>query len=168
MSETYAELVAASNFSFLRGASHPDEMVLAAKALGLAAIGLCDRNSLAGVVRAHKAAKKAGMTLCIGTRLVTRCGFELATYPRDRAAYARLSRLLTLGKRRTVKGKCDLGLEDVLDHAEGQVFILLPPADPGPDWQDTAAISAPRPRTGPAIWPWHNGSTGRTGRVSSG
>jgi error-prone DNA polymerase len=138
MSETYAELVAASNFSFLRGASHPDEMVLAAKALGLAAIGLCDRNSLAGVVRAHKAAKKAGMTLCIGTRLVTRCGFELATYPRDRAAYARLSRLLTLGKRRTVKGKCDLGLKDVLDHAEGQVFILLPPADPGPDWQDTA------------------------------
>ncbi len=86
----FAELVAASNFSFLAGASHAQEMVLQAAHLGLAAIGIADRNTLAGVVRAHVAAKEAGIKLLVGARLVTRDGFEAACYPVDRKAYGGL------------------------------------------------------------------------------
>ena len=124
----YAELGAATNFSFLRGASHPDEMVAAAKALGLAAIGVADRNSLAGVVRAHAAAKELGQRLLVGARLVTQEGPELLCFPEDRAAYGRLSALLTEGKRRAPKGECFLSLADVEGAAEGQCLVLLPPA----------------------------------------
>ncbi len=123
----FAELAAATNFSFLRGASHADEMVLAAKALGLSALGVADRNTLAGVVRAHKAAKGAGLRLLIGARLVTRCGFEAIAYPKDRAAYARLCRLLTLGNRRAPKGQCYLDLEDLAAHAQGMVWVVFSP-----------------------------------------
>jgi error-prone DNA polymerase len=126
MAVSFAELAAATNFSFLRGASHPDEMVLTAKALGLSAIGIADRNTLAGVVRAHKAAKEASLRLLIGARLVTRCGFETIAYPTDRAAYGRLCRLLTLGNRRAPKGQCWLDLEDLAAHAEGIVWIAFP------------------------------------------
>ena len=86
----YAELDARSNFSFLEGGSHPAELVDQAKALGLAAIGVADRNSLAGVVRAHAAAKKAGLPLLVGCRLAFRDGTELIVYPKDRSAYGRL------------------------------------------------------------------------------
>lgn len=103
MSASYAELAVASNFSFLRGASHADELVLAAKAQGLAAIGVADRNTLAGVVRAHAAAKEEGLRLLVGARLATMDGFEAIAYPQDRAAYARLTRLLTLGNRRAAR-----------------------------------------------------------------
>ena len=123
-----AELAAASNFSFLRGASHPDEMVRQAAALGLAALGIADRNTLAGAVRAHVAAKEAGIRLVVGARLVLRCGLELLCFPRDRAAYGRLAKLLTLGNRRAPKGECHLDLADVAAAAEGQVFVLMPPA----------------------------------------
>jgi error-prone DNA polymerase len=94
----YAELDAMSNFSFLEGGSHPGELVEQAKALGLSAIGIADRNSLAGVVRAHAAAKLEGMRLLIGCRLTFLDGAELIVYPRDRAAYGRLCRLLSIGK----------------------------------------------------------------------
>ncbi len=123
----FAELAATSNFSFLRGASHPDELVYAAKALGLAAIGIADRNSVAGIVRAHKAAEEVGMRLLVGARLVTLEGHEIIAYPQNRDAYGRLTRLLSLGNARAPKGECHLTLEDVLSHAEGQVFIFLPP-----------------------------------------
>ena len=126
----YAELEVTTNYSFLRGGSHPEELVTAAAALGLAAIGVADRNSLAGVVRAHVAAKEAGLRLLVGARLVPRDGPEILCYPRDRAAYGRLSRLLTLGKRRAEKGDCHLTLADVQAAAEGQVFIVLPPERP--------------------------------------
>ena len=124
----YAELVALSNFSFLRGASHPEELVIQAKALGLAAIALCDHNSLAGVVRAHGQAKKEGIRFIPGCRLVLMDGVEIACLPTDRAAYGRLCQLLTTGNRRAPKARCYLWLEDVLRFGEGQMFIALPKA----------------------------------------
>ena len=126
---SYAEFAAASNFSFLRGAAHPDEMVLQAKALGLAALGLADRNTCAGLVRAHAAAKEAGLRFLPGVRLVSEEGLDVIAYPQDRAAYGRLCRLLTLGNRRAPKGQCWFSIEDVLAHAEGQLFVLLTPRD---------------------------------------
>ena len=123
----YAELQAVSNFSFLRGASHAEELVERAADLGLAAIGIADRNTLAGAVRAHVAAKAAGLRLLTGARLDLACGFSLLCYPRDRAAYGRLCRLLTLGQRRAAKGGCVLHMDDMMAHAEGQVLIALPP-----------------------------------------
>jgi len=89
----YAELDVRSNFSFLEGASHPAELVFQAKVLGLAAIGVADRNSLAGVVRAHAEAKAKDMRLLVGCRLQFTDGAELIVYPRDRAAYGRLCRI---------------------------------------------------------------------------
>src|SRR5690606_5095957 len=115
----YAELAATSNFSFLRGASHPHELVATAKALGLAALGLADRNSVAGVVRAHTAARSLDLRLLVGARLVPLEGPEVLCYPRDRAAWARLCRLLTLGKRRAEKGDCRFTFEELLAHGEG-------------------------------------------------
>ncbi|MEL6781295.1 MAG: PHP domain-containing protein, partial [Pseudomonadota bacterium] len=123
----YAELAVTTNFSFLRGASHAEELVVQAKNLGLSAIGVADRNTLAGVVRAHSAAREAGLKLLVGARLVPTDGPELICYPTDRAAYSRLSRLLSKGKLRADKGDCLISLDDILAHAEGQVFIVLPP-----------------------------------------
>jgi error-prone DNA polymerase len=94
----YAELDVRTNFSFLEGGSHPAELVEQAKTLGLVAIGIADRNTLAGVVRAHSAAKLAGFKILIGCRLTFLDGAELIVYPRDRAAYGRLCRLLSIGK----------------------------------------------------------------------
>ena len=124
----YAELQVTTNFSFLRGASHAEELVLQARASGLSAIGICDRNTLAGVVRAHLAAKEHGLKLLVGCRLDLACGFGLLCYPTDRAAYGRLSTLLSHGKMgKTRKGECHITLEDVTAYAEGQVFIAVPP-----------------------------------------
>jgi error-prone DNA polymerase len=125
----YAELQVTTNFSFLRGASHPEEMVEAAATLGHAAIAVADRNTLAGVVRAHGAAKEAGIHLVVGSRLDLADAPSLLCFPTNRAAYGRLSRLLTLGKRRAPKGECLLTLADVLDHAEGQIFVALAPEE---------------------------------------
>ena len=123
----YAELAVTTNFSFLRGASHAEELVRQAKTLGLAAIGVADRNTLAGVVRAHIAAKEAGMKLLVGARLVPSDGPELISYPMDRAAYGRLSNLLSVGKLRAEKGECDITLNDMISHSDGQIFIVMPP-----------------------------------------
>src|SRR5712671_4575407 len=125
----YAELQVASNFSFLRGASHPDELVVTAAALGHAAIAITDRNSFAGIVRAHHAAKTIGIRLVVGCRLDLRDGTSLLAFPEDRAAYGRLTRLLTLGKRRAPKGECHLDYADLVAHGEGQILIVLPPAE---------------------------------------
>ncbi|HVB18632.1 MAG TPA: error-prone DNA polymerase [Stellaceae bacterium] len=122
----YAELQVTSNFSFLRGASHPGELVATAASLGHRAIAITDRNSVAGLVRAHQAAKSAGIRLVIGVRLDLRDGESLLAYPQDRAAYGRLTRLLTLGKRRAPKGECHLDYADVATHGEGQIVIVLP------------------------------------------
>jgi len=121
----YAELQVTTNFSFLRGASHPDELVATAAALGHRAIAITDRNSLAGIVRAHHAAKEVGLRLVIGCRLDLRDGMSLLTFPEDRAAYGRLTRLLTLGKRRASKGECHLDYADVVAHGDGQIVIVL-------------------------------------------
>ncbi|CUW41627.1 Error-prone DNA polymerase dnaE [Magnetospirillum sp. XM-1] len=130
----YAELQVTSNYSFLRGASDPGEMVMAAAALGLKAIAITDRNSLAGVVRAHATAKQTGLRLVVGTRLDLADGASLLCYPTDLAAYSRLTRLLTLGKRRAAKGECHLTRADVAAHADGQTLIALPPDAPGPEF----------------------------------
>ena len=125
----YAELQVTSNYSFLRGASHVEELLAAAKLLGHEAIALTDRNTLAGVLRAHGRAAEIGMRLIIGCRLDLRSGTSLLAYPTDRAAYSRLCRLLTLGKERAGKGACFLDWEDVAAHADGLLAILLPGAD---------------------------------------
>jgi error-prone DNA polymerase len=123
----FAELVAATNFSFLRGASHAEEIVQQAAALGLEAIGIADRNTLAGVVRAHVAAKEVGIQLVVGARLITTDGFEAVCHPTDRAAYGRLCRLLTAGNRRAPKGQCHLSFEEIRAAQDGQIFIVMPP-----------------------------------------
>ncbi|WP_407673021.1 error-prone DNA polymerase [Novosphingobium beihaiensis] len=125
------EPVAATAYSFLRGASHPGEMVARAHALGMAGIGVADRNTVAGVVRAHVAWKApgvrdSGFRLLTGARLVFADGTpDIVAYPVDRAGWGRLTRLLTLGNRRAEKGDCLLCLPDLLDHAEGLALITM-------------------------------------------
>ena len=128
----YAELQVTSNYSFLRGASHPQELVLQAAVLGHRAIAIADRNTLAGVVRAHGAAKDHDIQLIVGSRLLLQDGFDLLCFPKDRSAYGRLSRLLTLGKRRAAKGECILFTADLLHDpifagGRGQVLVAVPP-----------------------------------------
>ncbi|RYY37740.1 MAG: DNA polymerase III subunit alpha [Sphingobacteriaceae bacterium] len=123
----YAELQVTSNFSFLRGGSHPEELVEQAKILGYTAIAITDRNSLAGIVRGHVAAKKLGIRFIPACQLDLMDGTSLLAYPTDHAAYARLSALLTLGNLRTEKGKCELYKTDVFAHAQGLIFIAIPP-----------------------------------------
>ena len=106
----YAELQVTTHFSFLRGASSPRELFEQAKLLGLTALGIADRNSLAGIVRAYEAAKETGVRLVVGCRLDLPDGTSLLVYPTDRAAYSRLCRLLSIGKGRAGKGKCALRL----------------------------------------------------------
>lgn len=122
---SYAELNVTSNFTFLTGASHPEELVEKAKELGLAAISITDTNTFAGIVRAHAAGLEHGTRYVVGVRLKLESGEELLAYPKDRQAYGRLCRLLTEGKRRTVKGQCSLILDDVLRWGEGSLFIAL-------------------------------------------
>ncbi len=110
---TYAELQCMSNFSFLEGASHPEELVLQAAVHGYKAIAVTDTNSVTGLVRAHVAAKEHGIQLIVGTRIALRDGPDVLLYPVDRDAYGRMCRLLTLGKRRAPKGECHLSLADL-------------------------------------------------------
>ncbi|MCA8902602.1 MAG: PHP domain-containing protein, partial [Hyphomonas sp.] len=137
----YAELAVMTNFSFLRGASHASELVARAAVLGLEAIGVADRNTLAGVVRAYAAAKEAGLKLLVGARLVPVEGPEILAYPMDRAAYGRLSRLLSDGKTGpdVPKGECHLTLDSILTASEGQILIVMPPERPEPGFADILA-----------------------------
>ncbi|WP_374147976.1 error-prone DNA polymerase [Sphingomonas sp. 28-63-12] len=163
----FADLVTATNYSFLRGASHPEDMVAEAIALGQAGIGIADRNSVAGVVRAHVALRDAiekapglDFTLVVGARLVFADGTpDIVAYPATRHGWGRLCRLLTLGNRRAVKGGCLLGLSDLIAHADDLLLIVLSetsfvaeenvaipfPSDfPGEGWGPEAASAAPR------------------------
>src|SRR3954467_2804131 len=124
----YAELQVTSNYSFLRGASHIEELLAQATLLGLPAIGITDRNTLAGIARAHQRAEEIGVRLVVGCRLDLRDSLPVLVYPTDRAAYARLCRLLTLGKGRAGKGACDFGWQDLVAYGEGLIVILLPDA----------------------------------------
>ena len=125
----YVELGVTSPFSFLRGASDSIELALRALGLGMDAIGIADRNTLAGVVRMHSACKEAGLRPLIGCRLDLKDAPSLLAYPIDREGYGRLSRLLSLGKMRAEKGECELSLNDVAEHAEGIAFIAWPSDD---------------------------------------
>lgn len=130
--EAYAELSVTSNFTFLTGASHPEELVEQAAALGHRAASIADTNSLAGIVRAHVAAKSCGIPLAVGCRIVLADGNAVLVYPENRAAYARLCGLLTLGKRRAPKGSCHLELADLLEHNDGMLAVAEP--------EDTACV----------------------------
>ncbi|MBT8486216.1 MAG: error-prone DNA polymerase, partial [Phycisphaerae bacterium] len=140
----YADLHTTTNFTFLTGASHPEEIVEQAAALGHQAAAITDCNTLAGIVRAHVAAKEIGIPLAVGCRLEmtvegrrdamhagdARTGTTLSVlvYATNRASYGRLCRLLSLGKRRTVKGACALSLHDLLDHHEDLLAVVVPPS----------------------------------------
>ena len=129
----YAELDVVTNYSFLRGASHADELVLRAAEHGCRAVAVTDVNTLAGVVRAHRAAKElnakagCGLKLLVGCRLRLTDAPDVLVWAADRGGYANLCRLLTAGKRRAGKGGCDLVLADLLDRSGG----LVAAADPG-------------------------------------
>ncbi|QRM51711.1 DNA polymerase III subunit alpha (plasmid) [Rhizobium sp. BG6] len=123
---SYAELQVTTHFSFLRGASSADELFATAKALGIDAIGIVDRNSLAGIIRALEASRSTGIRLVVGCRLDLQDDMSILVYPTDRTAYSRLTRLLTLGKSRGGKANCILTLDDVALYADGLIGILVP------------------------------------------
>ena len=122
----YAELQVTSHFSFLRGASSCEELFATAAAMGIEALAIVDRNSLAGIVRAHEAAKTTGVCLVVGCRLDLSDGMSALVYPTDRPAYSRLCQLLSLGKKRAGKGKCDLAWQDLVAYGEGLIAVLVP------------------------------------------
>ncbi len=121
----YVELQVLTHFSLLRGASSPDELFAAANLLGLEALGLSDIGSVAGVVRGWEAQKATGVRMIAGARVDLACGRRLLLYPTDRPAWSRLTRLLTVGKKRAGKGKCELHWHDLVAWSEGTVAILL-------------------------------------------
>ncbi|WLR97854.1 MULTISPECIES: error-prone DNA polymerase [Shinella] len=135
----YVELQTTTHFSFLRGASSADELFAQAAELGIEALGIVDRNSLSGIVRAWEASKATGVKLVVGCRLDLTDGMAILVYPTDRAAYARLCRLLSLGKSRGGKARCILDFNDVALYAEGLVGILVPD-----EADDTCAIQLRR------------------------
>ncbi len=135
---SYVELHCKSNFSFLEGASHADELMQRAAELGYVGLAITDRNSLAGIVRAHAAAKDAQLPLIVGAELHPIDGPPLVVWPSDRAAYARLCRIITRGRLRREKGACDIHWADILELGEGLLVGMLlrqpvadqlPPAD---------------------------------------
>lgn len=123
----YSELQVTTNFSFLRGASHPEEMVEHAALLGYQSIAITDRNTFAGIVRGHVAAKKSGIRFIPACRLDLVDGPSLLAYPTDMEAYSRLSNLLSVGNLRTEKGKCELFKSDVYAYSRGSKFIVIAP-----------------------------------------
>jgi error-prone DNA polymerase len=143
----FAELVAATNYSFLRGASHPSDMIIRAVELGMTGIGIADRNSVAGVVRAWSALRQlqaaghaSGFRLVTGARLVFADGTpDIAAYPMTRKGWGRLTRLLSLGNLRAEKGNCILRLDDLLEWADEIAMIVLPARAPRPPHRNTEA-----------------------------
>lgn len=124
----YVELDTVSNFSFLCGASHPEELVSRAAALGYPALGIADQNSLSGVVRAHVAARHHGVRLIVGARLIFSDDMpEMIIYPKNIDGYRSLARVLSTGKIRGKKGKCLLFQEDIIDLAPNVIAIVVPP-----------------------------------------
>jgi error-prone DNA polymerase len=135
---SYAELQVTSHFSFLRGASSPEELFATAAMLGIPALGIADRHSVAGLVHAHEAAKETGVRLVVGCRVDLVGGPSFLLYPADRAAYGRMCRLLTLGKSRAGKGQCHLGWDDLGAWNEGKIGVLLT-QDPDDDLKNNLA-----------------------------
>src|SRR5437762_4590392 len=138
----YAELAVTTHFSFLRGASHPEDLVRQAMALGLSGIGIADRNSVAGVVRAYSAleqikehlrdeapdAELPAFKLIVGARLCFADSTpDILAYPQNRNAWGRLTRLLTVGKSRGDKAECILFFDDLIEHIAGLNLIVMPP-----------------------------------------
>lgn len=136
----YAELQATSNYSFLRGGAHPGELVATGYLKAQSAIAITDRNSFAGIVRAHREARhikkehpSTKFRLIIGLRIDLddsdggANGYSLLAYPKDRDAFGRLCTMLSIGKMRAEKGECHLQFQDVLDHAQNSLFVLIPP-----------------------------------------
>lgn len=155
---SYTELQVTTNFSFLRGGSHPEEFVRQAATLGYNRIAIADRNTLAGVVRAHIEARKieTGFRIIVGCRLELLDGPPLLAFPTDKAAYARLSGLLSLGNGRAEKGHCHLYRSDVFTHSDGLRFIALAPLhlDDSFHFEEdfTQAISDYRNQLGSALY----------------
>jgi error-prone DNA polymerase len=168
---SFAELVAATNYSFLRGASHPGDMVGRALELGMAGIGIADRNSVAGVVRAWSALNDAcdqacrtleeiGFRLIVGSRLVFADATpDIIAYPATRHGWGRLTRLLTVGHRRAEKGDCILHFADLMAHAEDLLLIVL--ADDSHEFllrrlaeerPEAVWLGATMPRQGCTMW----------------
>ena len=135
----FAELCAASHFSFLRGASHPHEMVEAAAALGLEAVAVADRNTLAGAVRAFLAGREQGVHVLTAARLVAETGVELACIPRTRAAYGRLCRALSDAHETGEPGAPHIDLPAMAQAlGDEQILILMPPPEADEDWRAQA------------------------------
>ncbi|RYZ54641.1 MAG: DNA polymerase III subunit alpha, partial [Sphingobacteriales bacterium] len=139
---SYTELQVTSNFSFLTGGSHPEEIVEQAAALGYEAIAITDINTLAGIVRAHVAAKKKGIRFIPACRLQLLDGPPLLAYPTDKEAYGRLSGLLSEGNLRAEKGECHLYKADVYHYAAGMRFVVLPPPGLTPGFRLDPAFEA--------------------------
>ncbi|HVT55920.1 MAG TPA: error-prone DNA polymerase [Xanthobacteraceae bacterium] len=142
MTVPYAEIGVTTNFSFLRGASHPGEMIVAASGYGLKAIGIADRNTLAGVVRAYAELENPELKykpkLLVGARLVFADGTpDILAYPRNLAAYGRLCRLLTRGNLRAKKGECILHFSDLAEFREGLLLAVIPPEKVGVEIEKT-------------------------------
>jgi error-prone DNA polymerase len=127
----YFELHCKTNFSFLEGASHPDELIAEAARLGYAGMAVTDRNSLAGAVRAHVAAREAGLKLVIGAEITLIDAGPILLWAMDRGGYGRLCQLLTRGRLQAPKGECRLAFVDVAEHARGLLIGVLPPPDEG-------------------------------------
>jgi len=143
MLPAYAELHCLSNFSFLRGAAHPDELVLRAHALGYAALAITDECSFSGIVRAHLAARDAGLPLVIGSEVALVDGTKLVLLVTDRASYGNLSQLITRGRRNAAKGRYALSRDDVAAFAEGLLALWVPPEGTGPDSKAVEERSPP-------------------------
>src|SRR5690606_27026364 len=162
-SPMFIDLSATSNFTFLPGASHPEEMMAQAAAFGQEALAIADLNSVAGIVRAHVAARETRRKTGAAPRLIPAAlirltdGFEATALPRDRAGWGRLCRLISAGRLRAPKGECHLGFDDLLAWSEGITLLLHPPGETVPDgWMararqlacragaDTALLMAPR------------------------
>jgi error-prone DNA polymerase len=137
----YVELQCTSHFSFLRGASSCDELFAQAASLGIETLGIVDRNSLAGMVRAHEAARAHGVRLIVGCRLDLRDNLPVLVYPADRHAYARLCRLLSLGKRRGGKAQCLLDWSDLAASNDGLIAVLVPDEADGACARDLRRLS---------------------------
>ncbi|QDT02336.1 Error-prone DNA polymerase [Rubripirellula lacrimiformis] len=139
----YAELHCKSNFSFLEGASHPDELVQRASQLGYSAISLTDRATMAGVVRGFAPAKECGLKYIVGTEIHPSDAPPMVLWPTDRAAYGRLCRLISRGRMRAEKGQCDLRFDDIAELSDGLIAAAMPHSDPPPSIAAKAPSKSP-------------------------
>ncbi len=163
---SYAELHCKTNFSFLEGASHAHELIERAAELGYAALAVTDRHTLSGVVRAHAAAKEHGFKLIIGAEIIPVDHPPVVLWATDRASYGRLSRLITVGRRRALKGQCELTFDDLAQHAQGLLagFVTYPAPAPiqqlassvrgESDRQENIPFASINPRAGAATPAW--------------